>query len=78
MSKKDELKIELAHGVKQDIIIDLLIQNLAYSKILSNILIEDFAQKNFRDSNEAFKEFNDSIKQTKYEILAFIASKYGQ
>lgn len=78
MSKKDDFKIELPHGVKQDIIIDLLIQNLAYSKMLSNILIEDFAQKNFKDNDEAFKEFYDSIKQTKYEILAFIASKYGK
>lgn len=78
MPKKDDFKIELPHGVKQDIIIDLLIQNLAYSKILSNILIEDFAQKNVKDNNEAYKEFYDSIKQTKYEILAFIASKYGK
>jgi hypothetical protein len=78
MVKKEDFKIELPHGVKQDILIDLLIQNLAYSKILSNILIEDFAQKNFKNANDAYKEFNDSVKQTKYEILAFIASKYGK
>jgi hypothetical protein len=78
MSKRDDFKIELPHGVKQDILIDLLIQNLAYSKILSNILVEDFAQKNFKNANDAYKEFNDSVKQTKYEILAFIASKYGK
>ena len=78
MPKKDDLKIELPHGAKQDIIIDLLIQNLAYSKTLSNILLEDFAQKNFKDSDEAVKDFYEAVKHTKYEILAFIASKYGK
>lgn len=78
MPKKDDLKIELSHGAKQDILIDLLIQNLAYSRTLSNILLEDFAQKNFKNSDEAVKDFNDSVKRTKYEILAFIASKYGK
>ncbi len=78
MQKKEDFKIELPHGVKQDIIIDLLVQNLAYSKTLANILIEETAQKSYRDSQEILNEFQNSVKQMKYEILAFIASKYGR
>jgi len=78
MQKKEDFKIELPHTVKQDIIIDLLVQNLAYSKTLANILIEETAQKSYRESSEILKDFQDSVKQMKYEILAFIASKYGK
>lgn len=78
MINKDDFKIELPHYVKQDIVIDLLIQNLAYMKSLGKLIVEEYSQKNSKFHEDIVDEFNETTKQIKYEILAFIASKYGK
>lgn len=78
MINKDDFKIELPHYIKQDIVIDLLIQNLAFMKSLSRLVAEEYSQKQSRSTDEILDALNDDTKQIKYEILAFIASKYGK
>ncbi|MDP4173288.1 MAG: hypothetical protein Q8933_04915 [Bacteroidota bacterium] len=78
MINKDDFKIELPHYVKQDILIDLLIQNLSYMKSLSRFMVEDCSQRYQKSQDQIFDEFNETTKQIKYEILAFIAAKYGK
>lgn len=78
MINKDDFKIELPHYIKQDIVIDLLIQNLAYMKSLGRFIVEEHSQRFQKSHEEIVDEFNDTTKQIKYEILAFIASKYGK
>ncbi|HEX2865868.1 MAG TPA: hypothetical protein VHO03_02440 [Ignavibacteriales bacterium] len=78
MINKDDFKIELPHYIKQDIMIDLLVQNFAYTKTLGKYIFEDLLTRTERSEDELYQEFNDTMKQMKYEILAVIASKYGK
>ncbi|MGE5400748.1 MAG: hypothetical protein ACM3S2_10110 [Ignavibacteriales bacterium] len=78
MLNKDDFKIELPHYIKQDIAIDLLVQNFAYTKALGKYLFEDILSKYQKSDDEFYEEFNETMKQMKYEILAVIASKYGK
>lgn len=78
MFNKEDFKILLPHNIKQDILIDLLIQNLAHTKALTNLVIEEFAQLYHKDPADMQNEFLENVKQIKYDIIANIAHKYGK
>lgn len=78
MFNKEDFKILLPHNIKQDILIDLLIQNLAHTKALTNLVIDEFAQLYHKDPTDMQNEFLENVKQIKYDIIANIAHKYGK
>lgn len=78
MLNKNTIDILIPPGREKNVTIDLLIQNLALMRTLTQFLLNDYCERYQLDPQEVLNKFNEDFKKNNYDILASLSIKHGK